>query len=437
MSKKKALKDIFYGLIGGTFSQKKKVSIGNVKHFGDEKDISLVKLGPSSGVYSDMNSVFGDSSNDDVFLGIDNNSLFNSAVNTLKAKKVNTDLVCGSLLGLIDYGIDEDNRLLPPPLKISLNRKKNMIKTASLAREKEINVNSNLKKQEICLDWAILARLYVKKNVSIACSTAFGGKLWAQVVLVVSVSHDSFAGSGSGAFSFNVLGSNGTSLSVLLNESPLSAYLSSLECFLKLLANQVSDIICKLSNIELVPLAVSPPPCAPICPLATKLNTAFDMILDNLKILPLPLSLVTVNISVLGLSSSKILTTKIGSLELKLVALEASVGSVLAKLDLLCAGSLEKAYQYALLEYVKNNAFSSVMNDISLEELVAVLVLKDISTQSPVFAVDSIVEDTFKKDHEIWIHDGLDQKRVEAGGDKFSFFAAGAFVNDTIWVENS
>ncbi|KAG9291558.1 hypothetical protein G9A89_021977 [Geosiphon pyriformis] len=42
--------------------------------------------------------------------------------------------------------------------------------------------------------------------------------------------------------------------------------------------------------------------------------------------------------SILGLSSSKVLMTKVGSLEFKLVALETSVGSVLVKLDHLCAG---------------------------------------------------------------------------------------------------
>ncbi|KAG9301420.1 hypothetical protein G9A89_018092 [Geosiphon pyriformis] len=45
------------------------------------------------------------------------------------------------------------------------------------------------------------------------------------------------------------------------------------------------------------------------------------------------------NNSQLGHSSSKVLTSKIGVLESKLVALDASIGSILAKLEQMCAGS--------------------------------------------------------------------------------------------------
>ncbi|KAG9297343.1 hypothetical protein G9A89_004005 [Geosiphon pyriformis] len=163
-------------------------------------------------------------------------------------------------------------------------------------------------------------------------SIAFGGKLWVQVVLAVSVSYDLFAGSGFGSSLINTLGSNGISFFVLLNESSLSTHLSSVECSLELLADWISAIVCKLSFVELIPLTVSYLFCVFVGPLAAD----FDMVLNNLKALSPPLFPVIVNTSILGSSSFKILTTKIGSLELKLVAFETSVGLVLVKLDLLC-----------------------------------------------------------------------------------------------------
>ncbi|KAG9288302.1 hypothetical protein G9A89_021333 [Geosiphon pyriformis] len=105
MSKKKASIGVLHSLIGGSFFQKKKVSVGNVKHSEDEKNIFLVKPGPSYDVYSDMDSVFG------------------NMTNTPKAKKLATNLVCGFLLGSIDYNMNEDNGPLPPSLNISLKKK--------------------------------------------------------------------------------------------------------------------------------------------------------------------------------------------------------------------------------------------------------------------------------------------------------------------------
>ncbi|KAG9294668.1 hypothetical protein G9A89_008147 [Geosiphon pyriformis] len=84
------------------------------------------------------------------------------------------------------------------------------------------------------------------------------------------------------------------------------------------------------------------------------------------------------------------------------------------------------------------------------------------STQSPVFAVGSVVEDALEKNREIWLvlqdmwkaynsvvkkHEHLceycvDSKfvaktgRVEGVGEIMSYLAAGAFVNNTIWIEN-
>ncbi|KAG9304025.1 hypothetical protein G9A89_005935 [Geosiphon pyriformis] len=102
---------------------KGRVSVGNVKYSRDKKDISLVKLNPGNSVYLDINSVSGNSKNDNFFFGVGNNSLFDSAANIPKAKKIITDLICGSPFGLIDYGMDKDNGPLFPSLKIFLDKK--------------------------------------------------------------------------------------------------------------------------------------------------------------------------------------------------------------------------------------------------------------------------------------------------------------------------
>ncbi|KAG9301261.1 hypothetical protein G9A89_012644 [Geosiphon pyriformis] len=109
MSKKKTLKRVFHGLFGVLFFQKKKVFVDNIKHSGDEKDISLVKSVTNSNMYSDMDSVSGNNRDDDIFLGVNDDSLFGLVANTSKAKKINTGLVCGSPLGSINYNINKNN----------------------------------------------------------------------------------------------------------------------------------------------------------------------------------------------------------------------------------------------------------------------------------------------------------------------------------------
>ncbi|KAG9290587.1 hypothetical protein G9A89_020957 [Geosiphon pyriformis] len=85
MPKKKAPIRVLYGPVGGSFSQKKKVSVGNIKHSEDEKDIFLVKSDPSHGVYSDIDSISGDSGDDNISLGAGHSSFFGLTTNTLKA----------------------------------------------------------------------------------------------------------------------------------------------------------------------------------------------------------------------------------------------------------------------------------------------------------------------------------------------------------------
>ncbi|KAG9301691.1 hypothetical protein G9A89_016762 [Geosiphon pyriformis] len=82
MSKKKAPKSTLHGPAGGSFSQKKKVVLGNVKHSDDKRNISLVKLG-SDDMYSDM----------DIIEGINNGSLLGSTVTILKAKRMNSSMI--------------------------------------------------------------------------------------------------------------------------------------------------------------------------------------------------------------------------------------------------------------------------------------------------------------------------------------------------------
>ncbi|KAG9287840.1 hypothetical protein G9A89_017435 [Geosiphon pyriformis] len=96
--------------------------LGNVKHSGDEKDISLSKFGPGNSVYSDVNSLSGD--DEDVGMtGVNGESSLGSAVTTPKAKHVNIGTMFGSLLGSPDFTMDNDKIVLLSCLSISLEKK--------------------------------------------------------------------------------------------------------------------------------------------------------------------------------------------------------------------------------------------------------------------------------------------------------------------------
>ncbi|KAG9290410.1 hypothetical protein G9A89_007141 [Geosiphon pyriformis] len=122
MSKKKAPKGVFHGLASGSFAQKKKVVLGNVKHSGDEKDISLSKSGPGNSVYSDVDSMFSDDENVGM-TGINERFLLGSIATILKAKCVNTGTIFGSLLGSPNFTMDDDKIVLSSHLLISLEKK--------------------------------------------------------------------------------------------------------------------------------------------------------------------------------------------------------------------------------------------------------------------------------------------------------------------------
>ncbi|KAG9291101.1 hypothetical protein G9A89_012973 [Geosiphon pyriformis] len=112
MFSKKAFKGVFHSPAGGSFSQKKKASL----------DISL-KSGSGTSVYSDVESISDDDEDISMSGGFDG-SFLDSAVNTLKAKHMNTGANFGSPIGSLDFKMDKEVEPLPPPLmkKVPLNK---------------------------------------------------------------------------------------------------------------------------------------------------------------------------------------------------------------------------------------------------------------------------------------------------------------------------
>ncbi|KAG9292210.1 hypothetical protein G9A89_023930 [Geosiphon pyriformis] len=170
-----------------------------------------------------------------------------------------------------------------------------------------------------------LANIYKKKQVPIIRPVSFNEKTWTQVT-GSSFSHVVLSGLfGTGSFS--------DAKSVLL----VSNFLGN-SCLL--LMDQVSVIIKKLSFMELVPL-VSDSHVSFLVVLAPVVsNLDSEMALDNtLASPPSSLSIVVADlVANLSSSCSKVLTTKMGELESKMVALEMSIKSVLERLNHLCSG---------------------------------------------------------------------------------------------------
>ncbi|KAG9285895.1 hypothetical protein G9A89_013320 [Geosiphon pyriformis] len=116
-------KNAFHGPAGGFFSQKKRVVLGNVKHLGDEKDISLNRSELGNNMFSNVNSVSGDEKGTDM-TGINVESLLDSAANTPKAKRVNTSAIFSSPLSSPNFVMDDNEKIsFPPHLSISLKKK--------------------------------------------------------------------------------------------------------------------------------------------------------------------------------------------------------------------------------------------------------------------------------------------------------------------------
>ncbi|KAG9294262.1 hypothetical protein G9A89_021621 [Geosiphon pyriformis] len=185
-------------------------------------------------------------------------------------------------------------------------------------------------------DRVCLANIYKKKQALIIHSVSFGGKTWAQVAggffsYVVS-SDPSGAGMSLGAKPVLLVSNS-------LGDSCLIKQLASLEHFLELLADQVSNILKKLSFMELVPLVSGLRASSMVVATPVAANIDSDMAIDDTAVSSLlPLLVVVNSVTDLSLSSSRVLTTKVGGLESKMVVLEVSVESVLEKLDCLCFG---------------------------------------------------------------------------------------------------
>ncbi|KAG9298290.1 hypothetical protein G9A89_002778 [Geosiphon pyriformis] len=178
-------------------------------------------------------------------------------------------------------------------------------------------------------DQVCLANIYKKKQTLVACPVFFvaGGSLFHMFLLVLSGA-SSLLSTKPLVITFNPLDNSG-----------LAKCLASLEHSLELLLDQVSNILKKLSLVNLVSISLLP--CAPSSLVASLLDSVLDlnMAVDNI-VVPSSSSFPLVNKTApdLSLSSSKMLTTKIGGLKSKMLALEVLVNLVLERLDFLCSG---------------------------------------------------------------------------------------------------
>ncbi|KAG9284318.1 hypothetical protein G9A89_007473 [Geosiphon pyriformis] len=185
-----------------------------------------------------------------------------------------------------------------------------------------------------------LAKLYAKKSVPISRPAAFGSKSWAQIVSLASSSNGSHFGSGPDfGSSLGASGLVGNSSLVDPVSSILETCLASLERSLELLTDKVSGIVSKLDSLSLVPLALASSSQPLVAPGLVDTKFGSNMVLDEPDSVVDSPFLISSGALRLGLSSSKILTSKVGCLESKMVALEALVSLVLEKLDQMCAGS--------------------------------------------------------------------------------------------------
>ncbi|KAG9299285.1 hypothetical protein G9A89_013933 [Geosiphon pyriformis] len=187
-----------------------------------------------------------------------------------------------------------------------------------------------------------LAGIYKKKSAPVTRPVSFGGKTWAQVAgsspsrIVSSGAPGVSLVSGSMAFSMDSSSSGA---------ADLGGRLAVLERSVEILSDQVSLILKKLSFIDLVPLAFSLSALPLVSPTAVVSDMDPGLELDGM-LLSSASSSPKVGGSVVdfSLSSSKVLTAKIGSLESNMMALKASVRSVLDRLDHLRSGSGSLAF---------------------------------------------------------------------------------------------
>ncbi|KAG9286287.1 hypothetical protein G9A89_014273 [Geosiphon pyriformis] len=189
---------------------------------------------------------------------------------------------------------------------------------------------------------------------SIACPVSFGGKTWAQVASDTP-SHAFFSGSSGHNLRSDLVPPSAVSDPLFV--SHLNDCLAILEHSLELLADRVSDILVRLESFGVASLVFSSMASTLIVSVALSFEMVSDMIVDNALSSSGGTFLVTDDTVVnLSASGSKIFTAKVGGLKSKILALEALISSVLARLDLLCAGSgLDKGFMGAGVVIVMNN----------------------------------------------------------------------------------
>ncbi|KAG9292133.1 hypothetical protein G9A89_005277 [Geosiphon pyriformis] len=185
-----------------------------------------------------------------------------------------------------------------------------------------------------------VGRLYAKKDVPIARLVAFGSKLWVQVVSLILSSNNSHFGfdPGFGSLSSGASDVIGLSPHMILASTSLEACLASLEHSVEFLVDKISGIVSKLDNLVLVPSTLTFSSQNLVVSVMANVGFDSDMALDDPKPVLFLSPLVLFSTSDLGSSSSRILTSKVDCLKSKLMALEASVCSVLEKLDQMCTG---------------------------------------------------------------------------------------------------
>ncbi|KAG9298727.1 hypothetical protein G9A89_012795 [Geosiphon pyriformis] len=165
-------------------------------------------------------------------------------------------------------------------------------------------------------NWVCLANIYKKKQALIICPVSFGGKTWAQVASGFSSFVVSSFPFGTGLFfgaKFFLGIMSSLYVSASFGVSGLYDFLASLKHFLELLANQVSSVMKKLNFVKLVPLSFVSYVLfsAVLISLALSLNS--NIVLNSVLVLSvLSFSAVEDNVSGFSLSSSKVLTTKVG-----------------------------------------------------------------------------------------------------------------------------
>ncbi|KAG9284540.1 hypothetical protein G9A89_014144 [Geosiphon pyriformis] len=187
---KKALKDALYNSVGSTFSQKKKISVGNIKHFGDKKEISLTKPDVNDDMYSNMDSKFNDNKLGGAAMGLNSSFFFSLITITPKVKRVSINLIGGFFVGTIDFEIDEDMVYLSSSLNISLNKRwinPKVVKThIKMSIKKFFTLDINLSAVEKKL--AIAKTQFVREIFSVV--NGFGGTTLLFILLIRTIAHD-------------------------------------------------------------------------------------------------------------------------------------------------------------------------------------------------------------------------------------------------------